>query len=311
MSQISENMVERNTDLREPKGTEQETTKHERAAPRSRFVPQAAQGMRLEERDEQLLCDLFRHRLMSRGQIERRYFSSTVRCNARLRLLFDHKFVVRHYPPAAPFGAQAIYSVGKAALPIVARRLEMDLPDVQRFYRRTQTPTFIEHTLAVVDFWLTLQDAVAPHDDLTLDLWLAEMQCRHEWEIRSSGGKWRKETFKPDAYFRLLRSSDERYFNFFLEMDLGHTSTKQFTGKLLTHRRYLQSGLFEQTYDCKSFHTLVVTTGERRLKNLRALAGEHGAELFWFVTSVAFHADPLGAIWQRPGHEAAATLLEE
>lgn len=117
-----------------------ESSSPEKQTPRSRFKAQKSIGMRLEERDEQILCDLFLHRLMSRGQIEKLYFTSTVRCNARLRLLFDHKFVLRHFPPAAPFGAQAIYSVGKAALPIVSRSLEMELPEVTRYFRRTQTP---------------------------------------------------------------------------------------------------------------------------------------------------------------------------
>lgn len=255
-----------------------------RHAPRSRFQPKVATGMRLEERDEQILCDLFLHRLMSRGQIERTYFSSTVRANARLRLLFDHHFVGRHYPPYAPFGAQAIYSIGKAALPVVTRRLGMDLPEVTRFYRRSKTPTFIEHTLAVVDIWIALREAVSAHPGLAISLWLAEMQCRHDWEIRAARGKWHKEAFKPDAFFRLARKSDQSLHNFFIECDLGHTSAKQFTGKLLTHTRYLESGLFEQTYGNSAFRTLVVTTGIRRLENLKALADEQEISLFWFTT---------------------------
>ena len=76
--------------------------------------------MRLEERDRELLCDLLWQRAMSRSQLERLYFSSLVRANARLRLLFDHGFVSRYFLPAAPYGAQAVYSLGKAAVPVVA-----------------------------------------------------------------------------------------------------------------------------------------------------------------------------------------------
>ena len=230
-----------------------ESSSLEKQAPRSRFKPQQNGGMRLEERDKQILCDLFLHRLMSRGQIERVYFSSTVRCNARLRLLFDHKFVLRHFPPAAPFGAQAIYSVGKAALPIVSRRLEMDLPEVTRYFRRTQTPKFIEHTLSVVDVWIKIRETANTSEEVRLDLWLAEMECRHEWDIRANGNKWHKESFKPDAFFRLAQETTGAFHNFFIESDLGHTSAKQFTGKLLTHQRYLESGLFEQTFGANSF----------------------------------------------------------
>ena len=255
--------------------------------------------MRLEERDEQILCDLFLHRLMARGQMEKLYFSSTVRCNARLRLLFDHKFVQRHFPPAAPFGAQAIYSIGKAALPIVARRLEMDLPEVTRYYRRTQTPTFIEHTLAVVDVWMAFREAVSARTDISIEQWLAEMQCRHEWDIRKPDGRWQRESFKPDGFVRLETATG--YFNFFVEADLGHTSSRQFEGKLLTHQRYLESGLFEQTYGCPVFRTLVITTGQRRLKNLREILERNDSELFWFTTfETLFEAGALEPIWGVP-----------
>ena len=264
--------------------------------------------MRLEERDEQILCDLFLHRLMSRSQIEKLYFSSTVRCNARLRLLFDHKFVLRHFPPAAPFGAQAVYSVGKAALPIISRRLEMDLPEVTRYFRRTQTPTFIEHTLAMVDIWTGFQDAAQANETVNLDLWLAEMQCRHDWDIRAPDGRWQRESFKPDGFVRLETSSG--YLNFFIEADLGHTSSKQFEGKLLTHTRYLESGLFSQTYGCPAFRTLVITTGQRRLKNLREILEKKSSELFWFSTFEALRAEnALAPIWEVPSQKEPISPL--
>lgn len=285
-----------------------ESPSPEKQAPRSRFKSQQNVGMRLEERDEQILCDLFLHRLMSRGQIERVYFSSTVRCNARLRLLFDHKFVLRHFPPAAPFGAQAIYSVGKAALPIISRRLEMDLPEVTRYFRRTQTPTFIEHTLSVVDIWIEIRETTNALKEVKLDLWLAEMECRHEWDIRAGGNKWHKESFKPDAFFRLAQETMGAFHNFFIESDLGHTSAKQFTGERLTHQRYLESGLFEQTFGASSFRTLVITTGERRLKNLKELAIQQNSQLFWFTTFDRINRSTiLGSIWDKP--EQASDVL--
>lgn len=280
-----------------------------RREPRSRFAPKAIAGMRLEERDEQLVCDLFRHRAMSREQIQALYFSSLVRCNARLRLLFDHKFVSRFYPPAAPFGAQAIYSVGRAALPLVARRLELELPEVRRLARCSQTPTFIEHTLAVVDIYLAFRQAAKEHESLRLERWLAEAECRHEWDIRSAmGGKWKQEAFKPDGFVRLEHGGE--YHNFFIEADLGHTSSRQFLGKLLTHRRYLESGLFEQTYGGKEFRTLVVTTGERRLRNLRSLIENQRSDLFWLTTFTELRAGcVLDAVWAVPTKGELNTIV--
>jgi hypothetical protein len=281
-----------------------------RKAPRSRFQAGAVAGMRIEPRDEELLCDLFLQRLMSRGQIEQLYFSSTVRCNARLRQLFDHKFVARYYPPIAPYGAQALYTVGTAALPLVARRLEMELPEVRLYHRRSKTPNFIEHTLAIVEVWLAFREVFGNHAEWEMERWLPELLCRHEYEIRAAGGHWRKEAFKPDAFVRLARRDADVFQSYFIEVDLGHTSSRQFLGKSLAHQRYLESGLFENHFDTDSFRTLVITTGERRLQNLLALVTDHNSDLFWFTTfdEVKQHTiiDP---IWHTPSDTALCGLL--
>lgn len=274
---------------------------------RSRFAPQPNAGMRLEERDRRLLADLFLHRLMSRSQIQALYFTSLPRCNARLRQLFDYGFLTRFYPPVAPFGAQAIYSVGKAAVPVIATELEMDIPAVRRQLSRGKTPTFIEHTLAIVDIWLAFREAASHHEHIEIERWLPETLCRHEYDLREASGKWRKEVFKPDAFIRLKsrsahsdfgRDGEIEYLNFFIEVDLGHTSARQFEAKLIAHRRYLESGLFNEIYGGDSFKTLVITTSERRLANLRELARGSGIDLFWFTTFEAIKLFSIaGRIW--------------
>ncbi len=277
---------------------------------RSRFKPKVTAGMRVEPRDEQLLCDLFLQRLMSRGQIERLYFTSTARCNARLRQLFDHRFVTRFYPPVAPYGAQALYTVGTTALPLVARLLEMELPEVQGYYRRSKTPAFIEHTLAIVDVWLAFREALSKHGEWELESWVPELQCRHEYDIRTAGDKWRKEAFKPDGFARLARRDEDVFRSYFFEIDLGHTSSRQFLNKLLTHQRYLESGLFRESFDTESFRTLVVTTGQRRLNNLRSLVAAQKSDLFWFTTFETLQRqNALAPIWSIPADSASASVI--
>jgi hypothetical protein len=276
---------------------------------RSRFQPQPRTGLRLEPRDEELLCDLFLHRAMSRGQIQALYFSSTVRCNVRLRLLFDHGYVSRYYLPFAPFGAQAVYSIGKAAVPLVAARLDMDVAEVGQQYRRAKTPQFLAHTLEIVNLRLAFRNAVAQREDVEIERWLPEIQCRHEFEIRQVDGSWRKEIFKPDAFVRLAKHGWGSYQNYFLEVDLGHTSSRQFLGKLHAHRRYLESGLFQETFGCDGFQTLVVTTGAGRLNNLCSLVESSRSDLFWFSTyEQVKEAGVLGAIWQVPFADSLRTL---
>jgi hypothetical protein len=275
---------------------------------RSRFAPDPRNGLRLEPRDEELLLTLYQHAAMARGQIQTLFFGSVPRCNARLRQLFDWDFVIRYFPPRSRWGAEAVYLPGKAAVPLIAARLELEEPDVRK-QCRTRTPTFLEHTLAIVDFYLALRTAVSEAPTIEIETWLPEMLCRHEYDLRAPGGAWRKEAFKPDAFVRLGIGDPPEYRSFFVEIDLGHTSSGQFLGKLDGHLRYLQSGLFAETFDCDRFATLVVTTTPARLQNLQSLAAERRSDLFWFTTFAQIEkAGGLAPIWQRSGQTAKVGL---
>lgn len=276
---------------------------------RSRFTAKVTAGIRLEERDQQLLRDLFLNRLISRGQIEALYFNSTIRCNVRLRQLFDHGFVTRYFPPVSPYGAQVIYMLGKNAVPLVAAALEMDLSEVRRLARQSRTATFIDHALKVVDLWIAFRQAAEREQSLKIEAWLPEILCRHEYIIRSkSTGESRREVFKPDALVR-LRDASGTLSSFFIEADLGHTSTRQFLTKLLIHQRYRESRLFEEIYGTLDFRTLVVTTSERRITNLRSLVEGQNSDLFWFTTFEKVKVSGvLSAIWQVPFADSLSDL---
>lgn len=289
--------------------------------PRSRFHPLPVCGLALGPRDEALLTALFLNRTMTRGQIQALFFSSVPRCNARLRQLFDWRYLSRAYLPTAPFGSQALYSVGKAALPLITQFLDQtgiraDEADVAAQCRRPAL-SLLEHTLAIGDVYIAVQKAVAARPQIRLDHWLPERFCRHEYEVRradgsagSGTGRWRKEVFQPDAFLRLTREASPATHNYFLEVDRGHTNSRQFAGKLRTHARFLGSGLFADVFGWPDFHTLVVTTGQKRLDNLRALAEREGSTLFWFTTSEAVdRSGILAPIWRAPFTADALELI--
>ena len=268
---------------------------------RSRFKPQVTARMQLQERDLQLLTDLFLHRLMSRGQLERLYFTSASRCNVRLRQLFDHKLVERYYLPLAPCGAQCIYSLGTAGILPVSRRLEWEIDEVKRQAKRHKTPQSLEHTLAINETRLAFQEALANSPTWKIERWIPEIQCRHEYDIRNASGDWVREVFKPDGFVRLQNRETRQKSDYFFEIDRGHTSSNKFADKLDSYSRYLESGLFEQMFGARNFQTLVITTGPLRLKNLRALVEGQGNRLFCFTTfEEAESRGVLASIWRFP-----------
>ena len=277
---------------------------------RNRFKPQIKAGMRLEERDLRLLTDLFLHRLMSRGQLERLYFTSASRCNVRLRQLFDHRLVSRYYLPLAPYGAQCLYSLGEAGILPVSLRLQWEIDEVKRQTKRHQTPQFLEHTLAINETRLAFRDALNASPLWKLERWIPEIQCRHPYDIRGASGAWQREVFKPDGFLRLQNRQTRQNTDFFFEIDRGHTSSSKFCEKLDSYARYGESGLFAQMFGQSSFATLVITTGPLRLKNLRVLVEGKGSRLFRFTTFTELEAHgPLSRIWRFPFEEELQNLI--
>lgn len=215
---------------------------------------------------------------------------------------------------------QALYIAGKAAVPLIAQELaaagiQAETADIQAQCRRPAL-SLLEHSLAVADVYVAVQKALTARPDVRLEHWLPERSCCHAYETRhlegSGPGRWHKEVFRPDAFFRLsaVRAGERASANYFLELDRGHTNSRQFSGKLRTHARFLESGLFSDSYGWDRFQTLVVTTGRDRARNLRALAEQEGTDLFWFTTADAMQEQGiLAPIWQAPGQTGPVPLV--
>lgn len=279
---------------------------------RSRFIAANAGGIRLTGRDEELLTEVFLNRAMTREQIQCKWFGSVTRCNTRLRQLFDHQYLVRHFLPLAPFGAQAIYTAGHEASDIIATQLEMDVREVRRQSRPDRSPSNLEHALAVVHFRLTIEKALSGREDIGLERWIPELFCRHEYDVRKArGGGWRREVFKPDSFFRIELGRPDHYKDFFVEIDRGHTSATEFATKMQIHRRYRESGLFAEIYGQQEFVSLTVTTTERRLLNLCSLAERQQAGSFWFSTFERIERQgPLEKLWTVRANSEPTRLVE-
>ena len=279
-------------------------------AMKNRFerVEKEARGkLWLTERDELLLTELFLHQAMSRGQIQALHFGSTPRCNARLRMLFDHGYVARDFHPMAPYGTQGIYRIGPKAASVVARRLDADASYVRQLCRGGRRPEFIEHTLEIVDFYLAVRAATEREPTCTIESWMPEMQVRHEYEVEASGGASRKQVFKPDAFLRL--SAGGGLHAFFIEIDRGNASASVFEQKVPHYRQYRGSGLFEEMYGKGEFRVLVVTTGEKRQAHLCEQAGRQGGDFFWFTSQKELQSQgPLASIWTSPERDALSLV---
>lgn len=229
-------------------------------------------SVRLQERDQRLLVDLFLQRVLTRDQIiGLGHFCSVPRCNDRLRKLLCSG-LVRKYRQDTRIGSQTLYGVGPRSGPTIGPRLEIDIDEIQNVIRREVAPLALEHTLLLTDLRIQFEREFGDKGD-----WLAEPLCRHEYSIRHQSN-WLRRVLKPDAYCA------QRSEHLFIELDLGHVGHKPFLRKVNQYAEYLRLGIFSEAYQDESFRVLVITVGMRRLAHLRALTKHVSAPEFVFTT---------------------------
>lgn len=271
-----------------------------RDSARDRHLPEPVRRLRLNDRDLELLAFLYDNHLASRSQLQQLFYGSKAYCNFRLRALFDHGIVLRHFPSitlSGNWGEEAIYTLGPAAVPFLARHLEEDSETLSVHVRRHRSPSLVSHSLHVVDIYLAFRRTLEGNQHCSLERWLGETSTHHDYQ-RRAGECWESEVFKPDGFLRLKNgAAPVHHVPFFIECDLGNTSSRAWQTKVATHRKYLESGLFDSTYGGAKFETLVVTTGEKRLEHLAQATREIGGDFFRFTTWPQLRENPLGAVW--------------
>jgi len=264
----------------------------------------------LQERDVQLLSDIYSHAVMLRGQIQTLYFQSVQRANARLLKLTQAGYAARvMLPLPTHIGSlaccQSAYTLGSAGIPVVAAHLGMDTAEIRRQHRHNSS-FFMIHSLEIVQFRLAIEQATHTDSTVRLDRFLPERLCQHRYEyrIRSEGRAtneaiWRTEIYKPDAVMVLAYQTSAA--GFAIEIDLGHSSAEEILTKLAIHTRYAASGLFMQRYGVRKERTLLITTTAKRRDNLKALLEHEGSNRFWLSTFAEVAVGGvLGAIWHAP-----------
>lgn len=205
--------------------------------------------MRLTTRDRRLLRDMALSHMLSRDQLIRLgYFTSVTRANTRLRQLVDSRMVRRL---DVAFYGQSLYMPGSGALEVVGERIS---PLVSG---RKGTPRFLQHALSVTNVRIALLGIGAKE-------WRFEQQL---WTNFTYGGC--QQEVRPDGLARFI----EQWL--VVEADLGHVAPAKLRRKFETYDAFVQSGECQRLWGIPSFQLLVVTTGSRRANRLLRLMPSH------------------------------------
>jgi len=285
-----------------------QTTQSKRL-PKFKRAPKQAPPIRLTDRDRELMLSVYHYRFLPTSLIVRRHFGSLTRGRARLRGLYHHKYVDRHYlPTQGPTTSEAIYSLGPAAVPELAAFYGFDPADVKRRRRRVE-PMFLAHQLAIARFRIGVAYAGAPNGIGFAD-WLDETEGRMRFQGEDERGGLRTLTLAPDG-MSWLRSKRAR-FAFALEVDRGSMPLGRIEHKFRRYQQADAAGALRPLLGAERFRILVLAPSERRAQGIVTAAERAQAANVWVATDAALEADPaLEPLWQRPGSGERLPLFRQ
>lgn len=308
--------------------------------PRPRLLERAdaanRPGMQLTPRDLEILQGVYHCRALTTHQIQQRYFPNAqgsrrgpvVRCQARLKLLFQHGYLQRdEQPTRLSEGRQPlVYFLAGRGADALAAHCNVPVRDLDWRPRDNvagASQLFLTHLLKTNDVRMAMELA-ASQQQVEVAAWLDERSLRrrhaHEY-VTLEGPVYGGESMAlvPDGYVELVVSPYRSHH--FLEIDMRTTiglsqraGQRDWARRTRAYQAYYESGQFHARYGAKNFRVLTVTTGMQRLRNLMEISGAHGEPArFWFTTFDDLNPTSVltAPIWHVPGLPQPRKLLLE
>jgi Replication-relaxation len=286
-------------------------------------------GFRLTARDGRIIWAVHEYRALTAPQIASLFFPSTngegavvnARCKYRLRMLYDHRYLHRDEQPQKLTEGRKplVYFLDVMGAEFLSHELGKEIHwDPQH---NDVTYPFLEHLLATNDVRAAIAVGAASNgwqvrtwiDDKALK----SAQQKEHVTLRGNEGATQQAAVVPDGYF--VVDAGEFLYHHFLEVDMRTVTgeatkwgRRDWARKVRAYLEYYRSGKYEARYGTKSLRILTVTTGERRLSNLKAITTKVGGrKRFWFTTfdlatSARILTEP---IWQVAGEDTPQRLI--
>ena len=290
--------------------------------------------LRLTPRDIAIINACYEYRALTTPQIQRLFFTNSaargqrVHCQYRLKLLYHHGYLYRDEQPTKLSEGRKplVYFLDRKGAKLLAECLHVapgDLDWRSKDNAAGAKHLFIDHLLKTNDIRIAMTLA-AQQQHVTLERWLDDKtlksrQMKEYVMLPNNKGEEQKVAIIPDGYVHLDTARGPRHH--FLEADLrtmvglsSKSGRRDWARKIRAYLAYKDSGLFAERYGAHSFRVLTVTTGQRRLENLKRITEESGGHArFWFTTFDQLTPETvlLAPIWQIAGRERQHALLHQ
>ncbi len=305
--------------------------------------PTGLPAIQLQDRDRELIEIVFAYRVLTSDDAVTAYrlrhpdkptageklgnytapVASARTIKRRLRYLYHWGYLTRPQENVVLRARQGrslpmVYRIGEAAVPVLCERGY----DVDHVRGALGEPSFryLEHTLLVTEFRLALEQALQEQSQWQLLFWQNEGGAtRTAWHSKE-GGRNRRHSVNPDAYFAL--TDGERPMHFVMDVDRGTMSRRRMKAKfealaaLWREKRHAQPPY--NMPDKTAFRALFPTITPERVETLRGIAREadpkgHGLNIFWFGDRASYAEEPqtiLDPMWYLPSGETPHSLLD-
>lgn len=269
-------------------------------------------AMRLTERDKRILESVHTYDgMLSFTQIQQLFFTGKSQAEERLKLLYQNRYLNRPDQNQRRHLPEMVYWLDRRGADLIASLQGVPLKELG--WRQEPRWFQVEHDLAVNDFRITLREALVSSTDISLENWIPESEF---WAYPDKityayNGQEIKRNIIPDGLFVL--SLNRLRIRFLLEIDRSTEDNPRFLReKILPGMAYLKSQVYETRFGHRSGRWIVVTTGERRMRNMLLQAKRAGAGgLFYFSTYDLISRESLlsSPIWYRADRPDAVPLI--
>ena len=289
---------------------------------------------RLTPRDIAIVNACYEYRALTTPQVQRLFFTRSaargqlVHCQYRLKLLFQHGYLYRDEQPTKLSEGRRplVYFLDRKGATLLAQCLGLTDSDLDWRAKDNAAGAkhlFIDHLLKTNDIRIAMTLA-AQQQHVTLERWLDDKtlksrQMKETVTLRNNKGEEQQVALIPDGYVHLDTANGPRHH--FLEADLrtmvglsSKSGRRDWARKIRLYLAYKDSGKFDERYGARSFRVLTVTTGQRRLENLKQITEESGGQArFWFTTFDQLTPETIlsASIWHVAGREGRHALLHQ
>lgn len=269
---------------------------------------------------------VYEYRILTTPQIEALLFAPSIRsqCRLRLKLLFHHGYLYRdEQPQRQSDGSKSfVYWLDERGAEKVAELNDYEVEDLDwRLGEYNVGDQFQDHSLLINDVRIALTIAAKEHQ-VGISEWRDERDLKRRQRdttviLTGPQGGTQRAAVVADGYF-ILEAPGRRYHQF-LEVDrrtvTGNATPgtrRDWARKVAAYIEYYRSGKYHAQYHTQSLRILTVTTGERRLANLKKITEAVGGKArFWFTTIAQATAANIltEPIWQKASCEGYFSLL--